>query len=100
MTKSEYIENKQKIKNQITDLRQKLKSLESQYIEANRLFKDGEKVKVTDTSNGNERFAFVNGYKIAFKAKLKPLLKKCKKDGTISQVNDFLHYTDIVNSIK
>ena len=100
MTKLEYIENKQKIKNQITDLRQQLKSLESEYIESNRVFKDGEKVRVTKTSNGKEKFAFVYGYTLTFNEKPVPKLKKCKKDGTISKVDFFLFYTDIVSSIK
>ena len=100
MTKLEYIENKKKIEDQIRDLRQQLRSLESEYIESNRLFKDGEKVKVTNTSNGKERFAFVYGYTIRSNYKLKSNLKKCKKDGTMSKVDLFLYYTDIVSSIK
>jgi CRISPR/Cas system-associated endonuclease/helicase Cas3 len=100
MTKSDYIVNKQEIEDHIRDLRKKLKSLESEYIESNRVFKDGEKVRVTNTSNGKEKFAFVYGYEIRFNAKLKPKLKKCKKDGTMSKVDHFLYYTEIVSSIK
>ena len=101
MTKSEYIVNKQKIEDQIRDLRKKLKSLESQYIKSNRTFKDGEKVKVTNTSTGKEKFAFVYGYTVdALSNDLVPNLRMCKKDGTMSKVNIYLWLSDIVSPIK
>jgi hypothetical protein len=101
MTKSEYIKNKQKIEDQIRDLRQKLKYLKSEYIEANRIFKDGEKVKVTNATNSKEKFAFVYGYTVdSFSNDLVPKIKRCKKDGTMSKVNDYLWLSDILSPIK
>ena len=115
MTKLEYIENKQKIEDTIRDLRQQLKSLESQYIESNRIFKDGEKVKITTKehpfwtiskgksvsgiSPKRERFAFVYEYEL-FCDEPKPVLKKCKKDGTMSKVNDYIGHFSTLSSIK
>jgi hypothetical protein len=82
-------------------LRQQLKSLELEYIESNRLFKDGEKVRVTNTSNGKEKFAFVYGYIVdSLSNDLFPNLRMCKKDGTMSKVNIYLWLSDIVSSIK
>ena len=101
MTKSEYIENKKKIEDQIEDLYDKLKSIKSEYIKSNRLFKDGEKVRVTNTSNGKEKFAFVYGYTVdALSNDLVPNLRMCKKDGTMSKVDIYLWLSDIVSPIK
>jgi len=88
MTKEEYVIQKNKILGEMAVLQDSLFNLNDAYKKDNRIFKDGDRVKIT---NGREvRYGIVYGYKIGYRDELVPLLYKMKKDGTASKVRDYI----------
>jgi len=107
MNKEQFLKSKKYLEGRILEIKEDIQQLEEQYIADNREFEDGEKVRVvihdhTKWMYGVETtvpedtiFAFVGGYKINYKSDIVPILKKCKKDGTISEhnLNIYTKYT-------
>lgn len=105
MEKSEFLTRKNEIENSIKALNDEKKRLENEYINSQRVFADNEKIEIITKEHpywtlgsGNEiaginpeekRFAFVVGYRINYQNEVEPRLKKCKKDGTISKMDDY-----------
>jgi hypothetical protein len=92
MTQKEYIKKVSEIDEQMSALRKKRIAIRKQYIEDNKPYPIGTKVRVFDKSNGSVQYGFVVGYDLSFygakyDAKIYPKVKKMKKDGTMSQVN-------------
>jgi hypothetical protein len=88
MTEKEYIKKSSEIDEQMTALRKKRIALREKYIEDNKPFPIGTKVRVFDKSNGSVQYGFVVGYELSYiGSKICPKVKKMKKDGTMSQVN-------------
>lgn len=84
MTENEYLEEKNIILNQIKDLNDRLKGLNSEYIENNSPFSIGELVSVIDINGTSER-GIVSGYEVTYLNKVEPIVHKIKKDGSKSQ---------------
>lgn len=104
MDKQEYKTKKEQILESIAALKREKERLDSEYIESNRVFNDGEKVLVRTKEHpywkagGSEpsgmvkeetRYAFIKRYEIICDDVV-PVLSKCKKDGTMSKVRDCL----------
>lgn len=114
MEKSEFLTRKNQIENSIKALNDEKKRLENEYINSQRVFTDNEKIEIVTKehpywtfSKGKEiagirpeekRFAFVVGYKINYQNDVVPILKKCKKDGTISKLEDY--FSDRLDSFR
>jgi hypothetical protein len=88
MTEKEYIKEVSEIDKQMSALREKRITLRQKYIEDNKPYPIGTKVRVFDKSNGSVQYGFVVGYEVSYcGGKICPKVKKMKKDGTMSQVN-------------
>lgn len=88
MTQEEYTKKDSEIDKQMAALRKKRVELRQQYIEDNKPYPIGSKVRVFDKSNGSVQYGFVVGYELSYyDNKILPKVKKMKKDGTMSQVN-------------
>jgi hypothetical protein len=94
MTKEDFIIEKNSILFQIDELKTKMKELESQYIEKNREFKDGDVVLVT-IGPGRTETGIVDGYEKTYFDDIKPIIKKIKKDGSPSQHRVHLYFNGI-----
>ena len=87
MTEKEYIKMDGEIDKQMAALREKRIAIRKQYIEDNKPYPIGTKVRVLDKSNGSVQYGFVVGYELSYYgAKILPKVKKMKKDGTMSKV--------------
>jgi hypothetical protein len=88
MTQEEYTKKDSEIDEQMSALRKKRIALREKYIEDNKPFPIGSKVRVFDKSNNSVQYGFVVGYELSYyDNKILPKVKKMKKDGTMSQVN-------------
>lgn len=88
MTQEEYTKKDSEIDEQMAALRKKRIALREKYIEDNKPYPIGTKVRVFDKSNGSVQYGFVVGYELSYyDNKILPKVKKMKKDGTMSQVN-------------
>lgn len=88
MTQEEYTKKDSEIDEQMSALRKKRIALREKYIEDNKPYPIGTKVRVFDKSNGSVQYGFVVGYELSYyDNKILPKVKKMKKDGTMSQVN-------------
>lgn len=97
MTQEEYTKKDYEIDKQMAALREKRITLRKEYIESNKPYPIGTKVRVLDKSNNSVQYGFVVGYELSYcGAKICPKVKKMKKDGTMSQVNMYIwHYMTI-----
>lgn len=88
MTQEEYTKKDYEIDKQMAALREKRIALRKEYIESNKPYPIGSKVKVRDKSNGSVQYGFVAGYELSYyDNKILPKVNKMKKDGTMSKVN-------------
>ncbi len=111
MTKLHYQELAEFCNERITHFKAEIEKARIQYIEDNRIFKDGDKIVITTPEhpvwryikggNGDsvesivpetKRFAFVKGVNLDFKNDLRYQLFGCKLDGQPSKLSD--HYGD------
>jgi hypothetical protein len=92
MTKEEYISQIEEQDLIIKNACQVKKDIKEKYIEANKKFEVGEKVKIC---GDNERFAFVSDIKINFRGDVDYTLCKIKKDGTMSRHSDWVYIDEI-----
>ena len=83
MTKEQFAEQQDSLEAQISALKEKLYTLEAEYIKANQPYEIGQKVKLVDRTL--ETIAEVVGYKLTYPNIFVPLFKKVKKDGSVSQ---------------
>lgn len=86
--------NKEEYKKSISDLRERIATInteirhvEESYIESNRQFNNGDRIKITSKRN-IVRYAYVFKTKISYGDDLKIEAYKEKKDGTPSKVMD------------
>lgn len=109
MEKLNYQNAKKSIESSIDALKKQLQELTNDYIESNKTFVEGSKVLITTeaqpyyklnpvsnkvseyVTKEEARFAFIVGYEVDYNHNVVPLLKKCKKDGTISKNNDYFN---------
>ena len=104
MDKKYFLEKETQLKGIIANAKQGLKTLEADYIEANREFDIDEKVVIVTRAHEvvwkkkgadekyiepeKRRFAFVDGFEV-WSGEIKYELRKCKKDGTKSEHRDY-----------
>lgn len=81
MTKEEYQTKKEAINEKKLLLSQKLKQLENEYIQSNKKFNVGDKIKTSRNELG-----IIYGFRIIshLDNKIEPVCKKIRKDGTAS----------------
>lgn len=113
MDKETYIKLKKEQENIITTAKTEITSLGDRYIEMNRIFEDGDKIRITTPrhqvsslarfSKGEKewreesyKFAFVKSCEIDYWGKLKYILKAIKKDGTEYQKSEHYGSNDIL----
>lgn len=76
------------IEKKITELKQARYDLEDQYIQANKAINVGDILEISDRKG--KRKAVVVGFFIDYNYKVMPKLKKLKKDGSTSRLDDHL----------
>ena len=103
MKKEEYVKRREELMHEIRVIKNHIRKLEIQYIKESELnqFTVGEKVRVIKSRSGVE-YGFVVGAKAGAGGGLLLLLKKCKKDGTMSKRDlDYIPaFGDRVEKIK
>lgn len=103
MKKEEYVKRREELLHEIRVINDQIRNLEIQYIKESELnqFTVGEKVRVIKSRSGVE-YGFVVGAKAGAGGGLLLLLKKCKKDGTMSKRDlDYIPaFGDRVEKIK
>ena len=107
MDKSYFKTRKAEIQSEIDSWKQEMRDLEDEYISSNKKFPIGSKVCLTIPAHtvrllwGNEtktipeekKFAYVTGYEIE-RNEVVPILMKPKKDGTISQLREYISFIE------
>ena len=79
-----------------------IKKLKKEYIRTNSPFKNGTRVKITTPMPSGEpmvEFGVVNGYEICGDNRVRPMVKKIKNDGTVSQFLLGLRYNSKVEPV-
>lgn len=103
MKKEEYVKRREELLHEIRVINDQIRNLEIQYIKESELnqFTVGEKVRVIKSRSGVE-YGFVVGAEAGAGGGLLLLLKKCKKDGTMSKRDlDYIPaFGDRVEKIK
>lgn len=89
MKKEEFIEKERRLTDQIKSATKELSDLRKDYTEAHREFPDGAKVKISNLKSGVFRYGYVVGMRINYKEDPIYVLKKAKKDGSISALTDY-----------
>jgi len=84
MTKETFVRQKVELNGKIDELRQVINKLKAEYIEANKPFNLGDKVKVI--KGKSVEFGVVTGFEIRYSNSVECVLNKLKKDGTQSQI--------------
>lgn len=81
MKKEQYEEELFAITDKIRELKEQIVIITKQYIEANKPFQVGDRVKTT-----HNEFGIVYGFDLDWDGDVKPLMKKEKKDGKASKL--------------
>lgn len=80
MTKEQYEIELVFLKEKLRETKWQIEAIRQQYIEANKTFKIGDRVKTT-----HNEFGIVYGFDLDWDGNVKPLMKKEKKDGKPSK---------------
>lgn len=83
MTREEFREKYAEIKKQETALKISMGKLKNDFIQSNKQFNVGDKVKVTDGRTGAVEIGFVREYFINALDEVRPIIGKIKKNGEI-----------------
>lgn len=109
MTKEEYLKELEILNNIIKKANESIMLLRDKYIEANKEFEIGEKVKIITPTKRDwddkiipqkERFGIVYGYKLSYQNNINYLICKPKTDGGMSKINDTVWDREIIEKIK
>ena len=95
MTKEEYSNKLTELESQIGQIRAEISELKYKYIQANKMFEKGDKVRVIHGSNP-VLYGFVGDHEIHWDGAVRPVIFKMKKDGTESMQKLFAWTTDII----
>lgn len=110
MTKEQFKSKKKNINSKINELKNEMIKLEKEYIKSNAKYPIGSKVCITTPASvytslhdltsvtvpESKQYAYIVGYRIEYFGDLKPLLKKVKKDGTISKTDLYIDFENVV----
>lgn len=100
MKKEEYLTELKRLDVLRQAISKQIEALNENYIKANQEFNTGDKVKITNIGRPKlNRDAFIGDAYIDWQRNVTYTLKKAKKDGTISAINDFLHNSDVMERI-
>lgn len=106
MTKEEFKAKKEIINSKINELNNEMIKLKKEYIKSNVKYPIGSKVCITTPTYTRldnlesatvpeiKQYAYVKDYRIDFFDNIKPLFRRVKKDGTMSEVNLFVSLTN------
>ena len=97
MTIEEFKLQKAIVKEKIENLNNELKRVEQQFIDSNKEFDIGDKVKITRRGNMVE-IGFICSFSIEFDH-IRYYCKKEKKDGTMSNINLYVWFEDKIEKI-
>lgn len=92
MTKLEFVDS-------INDLEEKKRSIEKEFIESNKKFNIGDKVRITGTHG--TRIGIIRGFVIScLFQNVEPIIAKVKKDGSAHSYNNIcVYYDDVIEKI-
>lgn len=110
MNKEEFISKRDTINSKINELNNEMIRLKKEYIESNIKYPIGSKVCITTPASvytslhdltsvtvpETKQYAYIVGYRIEYFGDLKPLIKKAKKDGTISKTYLYVNLENVV----
>lgn len=101
MKKEEYLKTISDIDRRMDELRDERETATNQYIDANKIYSVGERVKVTD-KNGVVRFAECSDIKLGYfdKDKFNYEFNKVKKDGKVSSVRDRIWNGETISKLS
>lgn len=98
MNKEEYNKKLTEFDAQISKISALKTNLKIEYINANKPFDIGQKVKVI--KNTQNQFGFIRGYEVDYNYEIKPVIYKMKKDGTESQIRLYVWYDDKIEKAE
>ena len=91
MTKEEYLNREESLKNKIEEIREEIKNLRKQYIKDNIPYPIGTKVKIESKNYPDSpkgvRVGVVTDFDVSFHGDVMPIIMKMKKDGTAHATN-------------
>lgn len=85
MIKQEYIDEIKKIADERISLREREIEVTKNYIDSNKKFEIGQRVKVVSKDEKNTEFGYISNIKIGYKGELEYEMFKEKKDGKPSR---------------
>ena len=99
MEKSDFLQRKKQIEDNIYQLKKELSSLKAKYIESNQNFEIGELIKVIIPEIKFQNrvieeeilFGYVDGFDINYSGQVLPILFKQKQDGSKSKLRLYTH---------
>ena len=108
MEKSDFLQRKKQIEDNIYQLKNELSSLKAKYIESNQKFEIGEliqviipKIKFQNRVIEEEiLFGYVDGFDINYSGQVQPILFKQTKNGTKSKFRLYTHGGCIFSKIE
>lgn len=91
MTEAEFKKRRHEIYEEISKLEQERNEMDRAYIEEHKPFNVGDKIKVTGKWIRGSCLAYVIGFRLGYDLEIEPVLKKVKKDGTMSCMGLYLY---------
>ena len=100
MTEAEFKKRRYEIYEEISKLEQERKEMDNAYIQEHTPFMVGDKVQVTARWSEKPILGYVVGFRLSYDLEVEPVLKKVKKDGTISTVNLHLYGGEQIDLVE
>lgn len=101
MTEAEFKKRRNEIYEEISKLEQERKEMDNAYIQEHTPFMVGDKVQVTARWNGGKPIlGYVVGFRLSYNLEVEPILKKVKKDGTMSTMNLHLYGGEQIDLVE
>lgn len=91
MTTEEFKKRRSEIYEEISKLENERNEMDRVYIEEHKPFNVGDKIKVTGGWIKGSCLAYVIGFRLGYDLEIEPVLKKVKKDGTMSSMGLYLY---------
>ena len=108
MEKSDFLQKKYQLEENISQLKSEIVSLKKEYIESNRNFEVGELIKIVypESKFFNRKieekveFGYIDGFELNYSAQVMPILFKQKQDGSKSKIRLYAHGDCIFSKIE